>query len=234
MANIKDNQQDKAVSQRPTNGALESMTANQRWVFEQYLIARYDSRASSHEPLWLALVLAGAKPAASITKFVNPLDPENDTPPSSAFPIEAIAQTFDLPYRWWSEHELFVTTTPWRFDLLPATDNRTASPSYHRRFGCFFGYPRGDIEYFLSTGSPYVRPGELVAEGLLPPEELAYTTFVPRRHDDSIAGYERAIEIGKTNRETIADCAARWDLLALDAYADCAYHHAVMECLFYR
>lgn len=234
MANVEDNQQYKAVSQRPTNDVLESMTAHQRWVFEQYLIARYDSRASSHEPLWLALVLAEAKPAASITTFVDPLDPENDTPPSSAFPIEAFAQTFDLPYRWWGEHELFVTTTPWRFDLLPATDNRTASTSYHRRLGCFFGYPQKDIEYFLSTNTPYTCPGELVAEGLLQPEELAYVTFVPRRHDDSVEGYERAIKSGKKNRQIIADCATRWDLPALDAYADLAYHHAVMECLFYR
>ncbi len=234
MASTKDNQQYKAVSHRPTNGVLESMTAHQRWVFEQYLIARYDSRASGHEPLWLALMLGGAKPAASITKFVDPLDPENDTPPSSAFPIEVVAQTFDLPYRWWSEHELFVTTTPWRFDLLPATDNRTASTAYHRRLGCFFGYPQADIEYFLSTSSPYLQPGELVAEGLIQAKELAYVTFVPRRHDDSVDGYERAITIGKKNRQLIADCAARWDLPALDAYADCAYHNAVMECLLHR
>lgn len=203
---------------------LETLTDHQQDVFTQFLAIRHEDKINICEPIWLALLLVCERPAADITTLTHGADDDE-----SALTAEDVAEAFNLVSDRWSEHGLHVTRTAWRLDLLPTQGD--VSSAYHRRLGCFYGYPEEDVEHFLTTDTSRTMPADLVAEGVFEPEDVAYTTFVPQGHDDSIEGYERAIDAGKTNRSTITDCADAWNLPELDAYADWVYHDALTKTL---
>ncbi|WP_330633648.1 hypothetical protein [Halocatena halophila] len=186
---------------------LESLTTEQRSIFKQFLSERHEDLLNVCEPLWLALVLSKHRPATEISAFS-----------SSSLTPEQLATAFDLPYQQWTENTITVARTSWRLDLLPPRDD--FSDTYHRRLGCFFGYPKEDVEKFLTDSSDRIMPWEHVADGVFSAEEVAYTKFVPQGRPSSIEEYERFIRNGKYNYEIIVDYAERWDFPALSAYAD--------------
>ncbi len=210
---------------RATSFPFETMTDHQRRVFRQFLDARRRSQINETEPIWVALFLTNEKPAVALTSLPTPS--EDDETPT---PAEALIDVFDLRFRKWSEHSFYVTRTAWRLALLPSRTTSENAAAYARRLGCFFGYPQADIEHFIATDPPDTQPKELVTEGVFSPKEIAYTTYLPYRHEDSTDGFERAIDTGKSIRATVNDCATMWELPELAEYAEWLYETAVTEC----
>lgn len=232
---------------------IKNLSADQRQTFQTYIEARRDSERALKEPLWFALVLAREKPALLMVPDFTPpqsvsWDPlsecdlleqvvppdkeitmvsEKDDQPEPPITIDMIATAFDLKYR--SFHgSVCVARTSWLLDLLPTSKGST---SYHWRLGTVFGYPRADIEYFLSaeTGSPRANRDDIMTAGHFQPDELAYTTFLPQVHEDSIEGYERAIKRGKEIRETVSTLADQWTVPELDSLAKTVYERAMTD-----
>ncbi len=198
---------------RTTTFSLETLTNHQREVFTQYIDAKRETKKGFREPLWLALVLVEEKPATEITYHKS--SEMNDG--SSSFP-KLIAAAFDLAYR---EHfdTLNVARSSWRFELLPSTDEGVSTNAYFRRNGCFYGYPEQDVDHFIETFGWDIYPADLSEDGIICPEEAAYMSLLPQRYNVAVH-YERAIKSGKHIRETITDCAKKWDFSYLDAHAE--------------
>ncbi len=208
-----------------TTFPLETLTEHQREMFRQFITHRKKDQMNIREPIWFALLLAGKRPATEITIFGPPDDPDHPITP------EEIAEAFDLNYQWWADTCLDVARSSWRLDLLPSQGE--VSEAYHRRLGCFYGYSEEDVEHFLTGGEQRTLPADLVSNGVFSHDEVAYTTFVPQGHDDSIDGYNRAIEMGKTNRSTIEEYADNWGIPELAAYAAWIYHDARTDALIH-
>lgn len=111
-------------------------------------------------------------------------------------------------------HESF--EPPLLFALVVAGDK----PATHIT-PCSWAFPGSQFE----TDSR-VDPRERVEHDDFAPEEIAYTKLVFYRHDDSITGYERAIENGKTMRARFAKLAEHWGIPTLDQLAEEYYQLA--------
>lgn len=214
------------MATQPTTFPLETMTEEQREVFRQYLSARRETEIELREPIWLALLLACERPA---TELLTLAKPPISTAPEPSITVEEVVDSFDLVYEKHTSHSIDVARTAWRFDLINSSEGW--SEAHVRRAGCFFGYPPADIEHYLTSEPPDTQPAELVEAGLFRPAEVAFTAFLPQRHDDSIAGYKRAIETGKRIRKTIADLANVWALPELETWTEQLYQDARTDCL---
>lgn len=106
----------------------------------------------------------------------------------------------------------------------------TATAPYHRRLGCFFGYDRENIRYFIDSVPPRTPATDLVEAGTFEPADIAYATFVPELHEGSIDHYERAIEAGRTIRERVTTLAQTWEVPALETLATTVYEEALTDC----
>ncbi len=202
---------------------FETLSQRQRKVFTQFIDNRVEKEAYLQEPIWLAFVITGKKPAMEIYS----LEREDATVTLTA---EDIAETFDLAYQRETEFLLNLARHSWRLELLPKKTMGMSAEAYHRRRGCFFGYPEDELEYFLSTDARSdTEPEDLVAEGIFQPEEVAYTKFIPYRHNDSIGGYKHAIESGKRVRTTIMEIASTWNFDYLNEYTNWFYNKTVTE-----
>lgn len=198
------------------------MTDHQREVFTNFIKARKKSQINVQEPIWLALLLAREKPGVALSPISLPPWVDTDSPVTS----EEVVKTFDLEYKIGERQIVYAARTSWLFNLLSSTGEYSARV---RRTGCFFGYPPKAIDHFINNDPPDTSAESFVADGIFRPEEVAYTTYLPYRHDDSIAGYERAIEAGKRIRATVGDLATTWDIDYLNEYATHLYDEAVSE-----
>lgn len=231
------------------------LTDPQRNALRRYAELRHESGVALREPLWLALVIAGDKPATFTGKGLDtsPDVPRNgwgfelaeqavpDDMEIEVIPLDEttpditvadVLNEFDLAYQEMGGAEgWYVARTSWRLGLLPTVRKGLKSAeAYHRRLGCFFGYSPDDIAYFTDSEPPRTSAHDLVKAGEFDPEEIAYARFVPEVHGGSIDRYERASETGRTIRERIADLSNKWDLPELDALADTVYEEAISDC----
>ncbi|UPM45253.1 hypothetical protein [Halocatena salina] len=138
---------------------------------------------------------------------------------------EEIAEVFGLYYLESDSDSIFVARTTWRLEFLPTTCEDTAW--YHRRLGCFLGYPQPDIEAFVQ--GEHIAPLEVQEESNdhMSPRETAYTTFAPQLHADTDEGRKRAIQIGKENYETVLEYADLWNMPRLGQYAEELFQETV-------
>lgn len=218
-------QQHRVSPNQTTTFPLETMTEQQRKVFEKFIDTRYKTQLNVREPIWLALLLAGQKPATEITTLSLPNYLDGDQSPITD---EEVAEVFGLVAHRWDKHDLFVSRTHWWIGILPS--QQADLDAYHRRLGCFFGFPEEDIKYFLSSDNHnQTMPEELVADGVFQPGEMAFERFIPQGKDDSIEGYERAIKAGKNNRKIIETYANKWGLQKLDDYAERLYQDTIED-----
>lgn len=88
----------------------------------------------------------------------------------------------------------------------------------HKQLGVLYGYPRADIEWFRRS-SERGSPRERVENGSFTAEEMAFVDFVCYRCEDSIEGFERAVEEGKRIRSLLETVAESWRLPILDRLA---------------
>lgn len=109
----------------------------------------------------------------------------------------------------------YCARSPSRFDLLlPEASDDDARV---RQAGEFFGYPERDVQWIVSTPpDERVGPETRAENNEFAPEELAYVDLLPNLHEDSIEGYERAIETGKHLRKRLSDLADDWELPVID------------------
>lgn len=212
----------------PVTARTKDMTEAQHRALGQYFERHVESETCRRDPLLLALVLAGDKPAVDYSPSKWEF-PEHPFAPHEG--LQELCDVFNLSYRRIGSgvgSDWIVAPSPGRLDLLPSTNRTDRNAAWHRRLGIIFGYPPEAIDYFIeSTGGDRTHPEDLVVSERFPPEEIAYTRFVFYRHDDSIEGYERAIKMGKTVRRRISDLADEWELPALDTIAEDAYEDGV-------
>ncbi len=206
------------VSDQQSQFPLETLSEEQRDVFRRFITIRREDWFNIHQPIWFALVLTRDRPASLISTLET--HPESDLPEVST---TELAEVFDLQYRRLSDDDIVVSRTQWRLDMLPTSDT-DVNNAFHRRYGCTLGYPRYDIEKFIENETVTCDwDGSLSLEGF-DKKELAYTTFVPYQPADSADGIKRAITTGKSNRQTIAECANQWRIPALDNFANLIYY----------
>lgn len=235
-------------------GGRKELTDTQQTALGRYAELRHETGVALREPLWLALVIAGDKPACFTGQG---LEPPSNVPRNGwafelaeqavpkdmdlevisfdeAMPDMTVADAldeFDLAYQEMGGAGWYVARTSWRLGLLPTVRKGTVGvEAYHRRLGCFFGYSHQDIEYFIESEPPRTSATDLVEAGAFEPEEIAYTTFVPERYAGSIDRYERAIETGKTIHERINDLAKKWDIPPLETLVETVYKNAISDC----
>ncbi|UPM42304.1 hypothetical protein [Halocatena salina] len=211
----------------PVPPCAETLTERQRCELGRYFERHAENDACYRDPLLLALVVAGDKPAAEIsaTEFAFPEHPW--TPHRG---LIALCELFELSYRRIGQgtgNDWFIAPTDGRLDLLPSSEKADRNRAWHRRLGVVLGYPPEAIDFFIDTdGTERTRPRDLLKRGVFSPEELAYTRFVFYIHDDSINGYERAIETGRAVRARFTELAEMWHLPALAAIADDVFEEA--------
>ncbi len=201
-----------------TTFPLETMTKGQRDVYQRFITVRREDRFNVHQPIWLALVLTRDRPATQLSTLETP--PKSDLPDVTT---TELVETFDLQYQRLRDDLIIASRTQWRLDMLPTSDIE-ANNAFHRRYGCMFGYPRSDVEKFIENDTVTCDWEGSSSLDSFDTKELAYTTFVPYQPADSVNGIGRAITAGKENRQTIAECADRWNLPALDSYANLLYY----------
>lgn len=195
----------------------------QRIAFGRYLASHRRAEEIVWEPLRLALVVTGERPAAALC--VAPWEfPYRHRSPDQC--LCSLFDLFDIAYRQvWAE-QWFIAADPDRLSLIPS-ERTTESDEYHRRLGQFFGYPPDTIEAFLPMERRSSYPRDLVVNGVVTATEIAYTRFVPYVVDDSCGGYEREITAGKEIYERLQEIAHKWGLPVLATLADTAYKDAV-------
>lgn len=176
-----------------------------------------NGRTSRSHPLEFALVLAGDKPAAT-------MHPTEDEFPNDPFdPAAGLRRLCDVlnvvcrkpRTNWW-----FVAPVDGRLDLLPSGNRTERNEAWYRRFGVVLGYPPDAIEAFIDARGQWTEPHELVADGHFDADTIADAGFVSYRHDDSIDGYEQAIEQGRALRRRLDELADTWGVPEIDEFVE--------------
>ncbi len=184
-------------------------------MFDRYLSSHRELGNGSAEPLQVALVLGGAKPA-------SPFDPPAELFSQHSLDRHALIKNWGLHYR--SIPDLpgvIVSPSLHWLDLLPTV--KTDADAYDRLLGLLFGYPLPDIDNYLQTNGSAYTPLKYVSHGTFSADEVAFLPFTFYRAEESEAGYERAIRIGKKHYDRIHELAREWELPTLATMADNLY-----------
>ncbi len=207
---------------------LESLTEAQRTTFIEYLEAREETGMNLFDPIWLTLLLVCERPGMMFNTLIPPTPVGQEEPSDPPITKEHVTESFGLRYRIADEHALYVSRTNWRLEFLPT--NSTFSDAYHRRMGCFLGYPSVDVEDFIQSDLDWKEPRDFVDDGIFEPEEVVFSKFTPQGQKDTIGGYERAINRGKKNWQTVIDSSMQWELPELKEYANRLYQQSLVDC----
>lgn len=115
-------------------------------MFDQYLSIHRKYGRGNAEPLQIALVLGGAKPA---TSFNPPLELFSETS-QSLHSLQQLVEEWRLSHRKRPDRPgLTVSPSSYWLDLLPTV--KIDEGTFHRRLGLVYGYPLLDINYFDAT-----------------------------------------------------------------------------------
>lgn len=189
------------------------MQEEQRRLFGQYISYHQEYGGDIGEPLQMALVLGGEKPA---TTFDPPTEMFSQYPNYS--PRTLVKEWGLYCRRTSTDPALMVSPSSLWFDLLPTVEMDTNRCT--RRFGLFFGYPFDDINFFLRAEGAILPAQKYVEQGVFSAEEVAYTVFAFYRPEDSETGYKRAISIGKRHYDQVHRLSRKWGLPGLVEIAD--------------
>lgn len=189
------------------------MKETQRRLFKEYISYHQEHGRDYKEPLQMALVLGGEKPA---TTFKPPEELFSQYPDLSP---QKLIKKWDLYYRPApSDSALMVSSSPLWFDLLPTVDLDTEIGT--RRYGLFFGYPFDAIDYFHRAKGAILPGRKYVSQDGFSAEDMAYSVFTFYRPEDSKTGYKRAIDTGKKRYSRLHELADEWDLQNLSEMTD--------------
>lgn len=186
-------------------------------------------RFEFEEPLMFLLVLAGDKPAVTMNPSREQF-PDHPWDPQTGLKQLCDQLNVVAHHRrelgWW-----FVAPVNGRLDLLPSSNRTDRNHAWGRRLGVVLGYPPDAIELFLDRKGKWVEPKELVRDDHFTPDEMADAGFVVYRHDDSIDGYEQAIQDGRKVRKRLEELAEKWRLPELNEFIDGHREHLREEAL---
>lgn len=187
-------------------------TDEQRKTLATWFSALHQDGRGHEFVIAFTLTLAGDKPALS-------LDRSDLVTRSGPFFAASDALEFirglGLATKEEGEGVWYCTRTPSLFDILPSQTS-DGDDSVRQR-GEFFGYPMADVEWIVNTPpGERIEPKSRAENGDFAPEELAHVDLLPYLHEDSIEGYERAIENGTRIRERIDELADHWNLPVID------------------
>ncbi len=192
------------------------MQEEQRQLFGQYISHHQEYGGDIGEPLQMALVLGGEKPATMFDPPEEMFSRYPDLSPSK------LVKKWGLYYRRSSINStLMVSPSYFWFDLLPAVELGTEIGARCR--GLFFGYPFDAINHFLHAEGAILPGRKYIVQGEFSAEELAYSVFTFYRPEDSKTGYERAINIGKKRYNRLHELAHEWELSNLAEMTDRLY-----------
>ncbi len=158
---------------------------------------------------------------------LTPLVLPSDSEYTPKITIQELVEALDLNYHVCRNDDLYVARISWRLELLSRADEHATN--FHYRMGVFLEYSPADLRHYFESEPADTHPEELVRSGVFQPH-VAYTKFLPQRFDDSVDGYERAIERGKAIYEQITSFADEQDHAHLDAYINYFYDMAVHKC----
>ncbi len=198
------------------------MKEGQKGLFKEYLSYHREYGRDYQEPIQMALVLGGEKPA---TTFYPPEELFSDYPDLSP---STLAEKFELYYRRVpGDYALMVSPSSYWLDLLPTVslDNETGA----RRHGLFFGYPFDAIDYFPRAKGALLPGRKYVSQDRFSAEEMAYSVFTFYRPKDSMEGYRRAIDAGIKRYHRLHELADEWDVQELSDFTDQLYDDFVMR-----
>lgn len=210
----------KVARDTPVDGSIPPLSAAQHSTFREFIRRHRDETDGriSVNPILLARVLAGDKPAADIDLKGEETHPNFDDPDEYLY---SICDTLDLHARkikgirsWTVGH-----SSRW-LDLLPTV--KSSTDAFHRRCGIVYGYPSDAIENFTETTAK-ITTYDLIRADIFTKEEITYMTFVPYIYHNSLEWYEWLIERGKEIKTRIGQIATVWDLPLLDEYAQLLY-----------
>lgn len=203
-----------------TTYPLETMTTEQREIFGEYLRSRQKSRLNIQEPISVARLLVDHKPGVNLSSLTMPSIVDYE--PSVS--VQDVAEVFDLEYKIEDGNTLMARSS-WLLDVYPSSGEVPTAAT--RRAGAFLGYPQADINHFLHSEPPNITPIAYIEKGIFSPEEMAFTKFLPQRHEDTIEGYERAITTGREIWILLTRYSNRWDLPKLNDYLDWIFDSAL-------
>lgn len=200
----------------PTAISPISLSTEQRDVLREYFSNCLENdRSHRSHPLEFVLVLSGDKPACTM----HPSEEEFPHDPfDPAAGLRRLCDQFNVVYRkprnnWW-----FVAAVEGRIDMLPSGNRTDRNDAWYRRLGVVLGYPPEAIEAFIAARGQWTDPSEYVATGQFSVEEMANAGFVFYRHDDSVEGYEHAIETGRRIQERLNELADEWNIPELEEF----------------
>lgn len=189
------------------------MRAKQRRLFREYISSHKEYGGTIGEPLQVALVLGGEKPA---TIFDPPVEMFSQHPDHSP---RSLVNEWKLYYRRMPGFSgLMVSPSSFWFDLLPTVEMDTETGA--RRLGLFFGYPFDDINHFLQAEGSVLPAQKYVDQGLFSAEGVAYSVFAFYTPEDSKTGYKRAVTIGRRHYDCLHELAHEWNLPSLAEMTD--------------
>lgn len=205
---------------RPVPFEHNGFSQSQHSVFTEWMEEYREEYEQFSFPIRFSLTLSGDKPATIIQgsdwKFYDsPFESEEDA-------LQFIEELGLSLHQVRKERSYYVSHSPIQFDFLPSTSSTSANDAWHRRLGTVFGYPQEEIEWFVNKDDR-IEPRDRVEKGEFTPDEMAFVDLLDYNHEDSIEGYENAIESGRAVRERIEELADEWDMPILDQLAEDHY-----------
>lgn len=204
--------------------SIPSLTTTQHRLLTDYIERHKDAETYSMNPIHLARVLAGDRPAAALTPL-----PEIDVPDEYDDVDEYVPTMVDemgLFHRTVGDFfDVYVSQSYSRLDLLPTV--KVINSAFHKRLGVVLGYPSDAIERFIKD-SVSVTWMDLIRADIFTPETVAFTVFVPfSLYEQSMKTYNEAIDCGKKIKQRIHEYANAWEMKELHEYVDAVYDDAV-------
>lgn len=208
---------------------MNDLTPTQRRTVQTWFEDLHDRREQYDVPINFIRVVLGDKPATCVSQSDWKSDRKNDASPFDSVD-EFLAFIEDLGlfhHHHTNDSSHTISNSAWRLDILPSMAQYRSSTALHRRLGIVFGYPRKDIEWFVSDERTGLSPRDRVNNGEFTPEEMAFIDFLAYRNEGTVDGYERAIDEGQRIRTLLSEVADKWDLPIIDRIVQNHYQLSV-------
>lgn len=195
---------------------MDDVTPPQRRILQTWFEDVYDRYERFEFPIHFIRVIVGDKPATYLQQFEWDND---DSPFNSEEELLAFVEDLGLLHHQQENNRNHtICRSSRQLNLLASIPQLRSKTAQQWRLGIVYGYPREDVEWFIRD-EDRTTPRDRVNNGDFSPEEMAYVDFVAYVNEDSIEGYERAIENGKRVRALLSDVTDDWQLPIIDQIA---------------
>lgn len=200
-----------------------AITDTQHRLLTDYIQRHNDAGTYSMNPIHLARVLAGDRPAGALTPL-HDIDVPDEYDDVDEY-VPELAEQMGLYHRTIGEYfDVYVSFSSRRLDLLPTV--KVMNDAFHKRLGVVLGYPPSAVDRFLEE-SVSVTWMDMVRAEIFDPEDVAFTVFVPYAYHGSLSKYRELIDVGKDIKQRMHHRARMWDMDNLNEYVDDVYDDAI-------